>query len=102
MELQTKTAALRTVIQRGKRRDLFFSILGVLCLTFGLLTVLILVAQMGIAGLERLNLVPKHDAAPRLDRQAAPRAVQPRCFQQPRVLVHRNTSGSTQLIYRFY
>lgn len=56
MELQTKTAALRTVIQRGKRRDLFFSILGVLCLTFGLLTVLILVAQMGIAGLERLNL----------------------------------------------
>lgn len=56
MELQTKTAALRTVIQRGKRRDLFFSILGVLCLTFGLLTVLILVAQMGIAGIERLNL----------------------------------------------
>ena len=56
MEKQDKTAAIRAIIQRGKRWDFLFASIGLLCLAFGLLTVLILVGRMGVEGIERLNL----------------------------------------------
>lgn len=54
--IQQKTAAIRALIQRGKRWDLLFASIGLMCLAFGLLTVLILVGKMGIEGLDRFNL----------------------------------------------
>ncbi len=56
MNAQDKTAAIRAIIRRGKRRDLVFASLGLLCLAFGLLTVLVLVGKMGYEGLDRLSL----------------------------------------------
>ncbi|MBS1198542.1 MAG: phosphate transporter rane protein 2, PhoT family [Proteobacteria bacterium] len=56
MEKQDKTAAIRAIIQRGKRWDFLFASIGLLCLAFGLLTVLILVGRMGVEGIERLSL----------------------------------------------
>lgn len=54
--IQQKTAAIRALIQRGKRWDLLFASIGLMCLAFGLLTVLILVGKMGMEGLDRFNL----------------------------------------------
>ena len=54
--IQQKTAAIRAHIKRGKRWDLLFASIGLLCLAFGLLTVLVLVGKMGIEGLDRFNL----------------------------------------------
>ena len=56
MEKQDKTAAIRAIIQRGTRWDFLFASIGLHCLAFGLLTVLILVGRMGVEGIERLNL----------------------------------------------
>ncbi len=56
MNTQDQTAPIRAIIRRGKRHDLIFASLGLLCLAFGLLTVLILVGKMGLEGLDRLSL----------------------------------------------
>ena len=48
-------AAIRAVIARGKRWDLVFAILGVVCLAIGLLTVLALAADMALKGWERIS-----------------------------------------------
>lgn len=56
MNAQDQTGPIRAIIRRGKRRDLVFASLGLLCLAFGLLTVLILVGKMGLEGLDRLSL----------------------------------------------
>jgi phosphate transport system permease protein len=56
MDIEQKKAAMRAIIKRGKRWDMLFASIGLLCLAFGLLTVLILVGRMGVEGLERLSL----------------------------------------------
>lgn len=56
MDTEQKKSAIRAIIQRGKRWDFIFASIGLLCLVFGLLTVLILVGRMGMEGIERLNL----------------------------------------------
>ena len=47
---------IRTVIARGKRWDLVFAIVGIVCLMIGLLTVASLFVDMAIKGLPRISL----------------------------------------------
>ena len=47
---------IRTVIARGKRWDLVFAIVGIVCLMIGLLTVATLFMDMAIKGLPRISL----------------------------------------------
>lgn len=54
MEMQDLTV-IRAVIARGKRWDLVFAIVGILCLAIGLLTVLALVGNMALEGAARLS-----------------------------------------------
>ncbi|OQA33753.1 MAG: Phosphate transport system permease protein PstA [Betaproteobacteria bacterium ADurb.Bin341] len=56
MVQQDKTADIHAVIRRGKRWDYLFAAIGLICLAFGLLTVLVLVGKMGLEGLDRLSL----------------------------------------------
>ena len=60
--------AIRAIITRAKRWDLFFTLLGVLCLMVGVLTFTVLFVDMAIQGVPRLNLefftsVPSRRAA---------------------------------------
>ena len=48
--------AIRTIITRAKRWDLFFSLLGILSLMVGVLTFTVLFVDMAIQGVPRLNL----------------------------------------------
>ena len=47
---------MRAVIARGKRWDLAFAIVGIVCLMVGLLTVAALFVDMAIKGLPRLSV----------------------------------------------
>jgi phosphate transport system permease protein len=47
---------IRSVIARGKRWDLVFAIIGILCLMIGLLTVAALFVDMAVKGLPRISL----------------------------------------------
>jgi phosphate transport system permease protein len=49
-------AAIRAIITRAKRWDLFFSLLGILSLMVGVLTFTVLFVDMAIQGVPRLNL----------------------------------------------
>ena len=49
-------AAIRAIITRAKRWDLFFSVLGILSLMVGVLTFTVLFVDMAIQGVPRLNL----------------------------------------------
>ena len=44
------TSAIRALVQKHKRYDKMFAILGLLCLMVGLLTLLALLVDMGIRG----------------------------------------------------
>jgi phosphate transport system permease protein len=48
--------AIRAIITRAKRWDLFFSLLGILSLMVGVLTFTVLFVDMAIQGVPRLNL----------------------------------------------
>jgi len=47
---------IRSVIARGKRRDVVFAIVGIVCLMIGLLTVAALFVDMAVKGLPRISL----------------------------------------------
>jgi phosphate transport system permease protein len=47
---------IRSVIARGKRWDLVFAIIGIVCLMIGLLTVAALFVDMAVKGLPRISL----------------------------------------------
>ncbi len=47
---------IRTLIAKGKRKDFIFQMLGILCLTAGLLIILLLIADMAMRGIDRMNL----------------------------------------------
>ena len=49
------TAAIRTMVQKHKRYDHMFAILGLLCLMVGLLTLLALLIDMGMRGIPRID-----------------------------------------------
>ena len=49
------TAAIRALVQKRKRYDLLFAILGMLCLLVGLVTLLALIVDMGIRGVARID-----------------------------------------------
>ncbi len=49
------TAAIRTMVQKHKRYDHMFAILGLLCLMVGLLTLLALLVDMGMRGIPRID-----------------------------------------------
>jgi phosphate transport system permease protein len=51
----TDLAAIRAIITRAKRWDLFFSIIGILSLMVGVLTFTVLFVDMAIQGVPRLN-----------------------------------------------
>jgi phosphate transport system permease protein len=46
---------LRTVIAKGKRSDVIFQSIGILCLVFGLLVIFLLIGDMAVRGADRLN-----------------------------------------------
>jgi phosphate transport system permease protein len=48
-------SAIRAIIARAKRWDLFFSLLGILCLMVGVLTFTVLFVDMAIQGVPRLT-----------------------------------------------
>jgi phosphate transport system permease protein len=50
------TEEIRALIARGKLKDTIFQSLGIFCLAVGLLVIFLLVGDMLIRGLERLNL----------------------------------------------
>ena len=47
---------IRSVIARGKRWDLVFAIIGIVCLMIGLITVAALFVDMAVKGLPRLSV----------------------------------------------
>lgn len=47
---------IRALIAKGKRKDFIFRMLGILCLTAGLLIILLLIADMAMRGIDRMNL----------------------------------------------
>ncbi len=47
---------IRKLIARGKRKDWMFQVLGILCLSAGLLIIGLLIADMFMRGVERMNL----------------------------------------------
>jgi len=49
------TAAIRAMVQKHKRYDHMFAILGLLCLMVGLLTLLALLVDMGMRGIPRID-----------------------------------------------
>ena len=49
------TAAIRALVQKHKRYDHMFAILGLLCLMVGLLTLLALLVDMGMRGIPRID-----------------------------------------------
>ena len=49
------TAAIRALVQKHKRYDHMFAILGLLCLLVGLLTLLALLVDMGMRGIPRID-----------------------------------------------
>ncbi len=51
----TDTAAIRALVQKHKRYDHMFAILGLLCLLVGLLTLLALLVDMGMRGIPRID-----------------------------------------------
>ena len=51
----TRIQEIRSVIARGKRWDLIFAIVGILCLMIGLLTVAALFIDMAVKGLPRIS-----------------------------------------------
>ncbi len=51
----TDLAAIRAIITRAKRWDLFFSIIGILSLMVGVLTFTVLFVDMAIQGVPRLT-----------------------------------------------
>jgi phosphate transport system permease protein len=52
----TRVREIRSVIARGKRWDLVFAIVGIVCLMIGLLTVAALFIDMAVKGLPRISL----------------------------------------------
>ena len=50
------TEQIRALIARGKMKDTIFQAVGILCLALGLLVIFLLVGDMLLRGLERLNL----------------------------------------------
>ena len=50
------TEQIRALIARGKMKDTIFQAIGILCLALGLLVIFLLVGDMLLRGLERLNL----------------------------------------------
>jgi phosphate transport system permease protein len=56
MQQALTTEQIRALIARGKLKDLIFKVVGILCLAFGLLVIMLLVSDMVIKGSERLNL----------------------------------------------
>ena len=51
----TDLNAIRAIITRAKRWDLFFSLLGILSLMIGILTFVVLFVDMAIQGVPRLS-----------------------------------------------
>ena len=47
---------IRALIARGKMRDTLFQALGIICLAIGLLVIFLLVGDMLMRGVERLNI----------------------------------------------
>ena len=54
-EQSADTAAIRALVQKHKRYDLMFAILGLVCLLVGLVTLLALIVDMGIRGVARID-----------------------------------------------
>jgi phosphate transport system permease protein len=50
------TEQIRALIARGKMKDTIFQALGIICLAIGLLVIFLLVGDMLLRGMERLNL----------------------------------------------
>ncbi len=55
MELSQDTAAIRALVQKHKRYDLMFAILGLLCLLIGLFSLLALMVDMAVKGVPRID-----------------------------------------------
>ena len=50
------TEQIRALIARGKLKDTLFQAIGILCLGIGLLVIFLLVGDMLMRGMERLNI----------------------------------------------
>ena len=55
MELTKDTAVIRALVQKHKRHDLIFAIVGLLCLLIGLFSLLALMVDMAVKGVPRID-----------------------------------------------